>query len=101
MKCTDTTVTPIDSKRRPLYAPIDEQLDAAAEMLDIVGMPALAIAVREARRQHGALPGNVKATLGDYELVVEQLKLKVANGTPGAADYVFARDLLACCGAIA
>jgi hypothetical protein len=71
MKCTDTgsPVTPIDSKRRPLYAPIDELLDAAAEMLDIVGMPALAIAVREARRQHGTLPGNVKAALGDYELV--------------------------------
>lgn len=94
-------ITQLDSRRRPLGAPITELLDSAAEMLDLVGMTALADAVRDARRQHGRLPGTVKASLGDHELVVEQLKLKIANGTPGTADYVFARDLLSCIGPIA
>ena len=96
------TCTPIDlgERRRTVFAPLPELLDSAAEMLDLVGMTALAGAVREARRQHGRLPGTVKASLGDYELVYEQLKLKVANGTPGTADYVFASDLLACIGPV-
>lgn len=77
-------------RRAELVADRAAKIDAAVELLELLGRADLARAVEQAEQPSP----HVRECLRDYDFVVTELRLKVENGTPATADYVLARDLL-------